>query len=225
MSEPSCSHIPALVCQHSCRRCLHCRAEMRMNLRRWLRLPLQNSIPTGPCVCSTTSHAPALSSHHLLKCRNEGMLGRRHDDLRRTLRDMATTAGLIAEEEPRPGSLWIRPRRWEPSHLWPPPWTVHCGGCVRRLGARRRTGNDCRQPRRARGKGSRAPKAPEVRACLRPAWPWLYALRHREWRHTWERPSAHSALKWGGSRNADRWHHLGSVFLREILAPEDLCIP
>ena len=29
------------------------------------------------------------------------MLGRRHDNLRRTLRDMATTAGLIAEEEPR----------------------------------------------------------------------------------------------------------------------------
>ena len=29
------------------------------------------------------------------------MLGRGHDDLRRTLRDMATTAGLIAEEEPR----------------------------------------------------------------------------------------------------------------------------
>ena len=76
-------------------------AEMRMSLPRWLRLPLQNSIPTGPCVCSTTSHAPALSPHHLLTCRNEGMLGRRHDDLRRTLRDMATTAGLIAEEEPR----------------------------------------------------------------------------------------------------------------------------
>ena len=76
-------------------------AEMRMSLRRWLRLPLQNSIPTGRCVCSTTSHAPALSSHHLLTCRNEGMLGRRHDDLRRTLRDMATTAGLITEEEPR----------------------------------------------------------------------------------------------------------------------------
>ena len=29
------------------------------------------------------------------------MLGRRHDDLRRTLCDMATTAGLIDEEEPR----------------------------------------------------------------------------------------------------------------------------
>ena len=57
--------------------------------------------PNGPCVCSTTSHAPALSPHHLLTYRNEGMLGRRHDDLRRTLRDMATTAGLIAEEEPR----------------------------------------------------------------------------------------------------------------------------
>ena len=29
------------------------------------------------------------------------MLGRRHDYLRRTLRDKATTAGMIAEEEPR----------------------------------------------------------------------------------------------------------------------------
>ena len=80
-------------------------AEMRMGLHRWLLLPLQNSIPTGPCVCSTTSHAPALSSHHLLTCRNEGMLGRLHDDLRQTLRDMATTAGLMAKEEPPRVSL------------------------------------------------------------------------------------------------------------------------
>ena len=76
-------------------------AEMRTSLRRWLRLPVFKNIPSGPCTCSATSRTPALSSDHLLTCRNEGMLGRRHDNLRRTLRDMATTAGLIAEEEPR----------------------------------------------------------------------------------------------------------------------------
>ena len=70
-------------------------------MRTRLRLPVFKNIPSGPCTCSATSHAPALSSDHLLTCRNEGMLGRRHDNLRRTLRDMATTAGLIAEEEPR----------------------------------------------------------------------------------------------------------------------------
>ena len=101
----------------------------------------------GHCVCSITSHAPALSSHHLLTCRNEGMLGRRHDDLRRTLRDMATTAGPIAEEEPR-GLPGFGQGGWGPSHPCPPPWTVHRRGCVRRLGACRRTGRDRRQPRR-----------------------------------------------------------------------------
>ena len=83
-SESSYSHKPALVRQRSCRLCLPClaTAEMRMNLRQRLRLPLQNSIHTWPCVCSTTSHAPALSSHQLLTCANEGMLGQRHGDLR-----------------------------------------------------------------------------------------------------------------------------------------------
>ena len=76
-------------------------AEMRISLHRWLRLPVLKNIPSGPCTCSPTSHAPALSSDHLLTCRNEGMLARRHDNLGRTLRDMTTTAGLIAEEEPR----------------------------------------------------------------------------------------------------------------------------
>ena len=76
-------------------------AEMRISLRRWLRLPVLKNILSWPCTCSPTRHAPALWSDHLLTCRNEGMLGQRHDNLRRTLRGMATTAGLISEEQPR----------------------------------------------------------------------------------------------------------------------------
>ena len=78
-------------------------AELRISQRRWLRLPFLKNIPSGPC--SPTRHAPALSSDHLLTCRNEGMLRRRLNNLRRTLRDMATTAGLIAKRGARGASL------------------------------------------------------------------------------------------------------------------------
>ena len=59
--------------------------------------------PIGALYMLTHQSRSRLTSDpwHLLTYRNEGMLRRRYDNLRCTLRDMTTTAGLIAEEEPR----------------------------------------------------------------------------------------------------------------------------
>ena len=46
--------------------------EMRMSVRRWLRIPMLDAALDGPCICSTSSSPVPLSEDHLLSCRGLG---------------------------------------------------------------------------------------------------------------------------------------------------------
>ena len=74
--------------------------EMRMFVRRWLCIPMLDAALDGPCICSTSSSPVLLSEDHLLSCRGLGVSIWRHNDFRRTMRDMAMAAGFPVEEEP-----------------------------------------------------------------------------------------------------------------------------
>jgi len=76
-------------------------ADMQLSLRRWIRLPLSKTALDGYCCCSSRSRPTRLDEGHILVCKLHGVATWRHDDLRRTLRDMAMSAGIVAEEEPR----------------------------------------------------------------------------------------------------------------------------
>ena len=152
------------------------------------------------------------------------MFGRRHDHLRHTLRDMATTACVTAEEKPRGlpgfdqggGNLLIHDIH--PGQPIVVDWSV-ASEIVDAL-AETAT-NHAEYAAEVAERRKRQKKRP---ACDQ--LPRLDAPVHRDLGRTWVRPaSSHSALQSGGTRNADRWHHLGSVILRNILALEDLCMP
>ena len=125
-----------------------------ISLRRWLRLPVVQNIPPGHCVCSSGFHRNHLSSGHLLTCLNEGILARRHDDLWRALWDMASSAGLTAEEafpasarmaETSCFMIIILASQSSP--------TLYCLGPPRHCG---------------RGPGRRTEEAEQIRLCLPP---------------------------------------------------------
>ena len=76
---------------------------MRMSVRRWLRIPMLDAALDGPCICSTSSSPAPFSEGHLHSCVAWVFQFQswRHNDLRRTMRDMAMAAGFPVEEEPR----------------------------------------------------------------------------------------------------------------------------
>ena len=110
----------------------------------------------------TASNTHALSPDHLLICkRKECMLRRHHNSWKRLLHAMATTARLIAGEEPGglPDSTKVAATSLSMTTTQNTPL---CPRCVCQLGARGRIGRDCFKPGRSCCQPSRAPKMPEL---------------------------------------------------------------